>query len=200
MSWANASYYPAVSAHVGAGIRTGKPALRFARQVDDLTDAARNALRRYSTSWQAGCEDGKTLNASLARGEPIHEDWAAAMDEACVWAFDHDVLIWRGGDVRIGGSGSPCFTSTSLVERSARKFRSRGGFWISAIVMPTGTRVAIPSKVWGAGDDNRTFGVVSNEVEVVLPRGVVLESVGSVRPFGDSPERRRVSVGCCRVS
>lgn len=200
MSWANASYYPAISAHVGAGIRTGKPTLKSVRQDGELSEAARDALRRYSASWKAGCEDGKTLNGSLAGGETTHEEWASAMDAACVWSFPNDVLVWRGGDVRPGGLPSLSFTSTSLVERAARRFRSRGGFWISAIVLPAGSRVAVPSKVWAEGDDGRTLGVVRNEVEVVLPRGAVLESMGSVRPFGESPDRRRVSVCCYRVA
>jgi hypothetical protein len=200
MSWANASYFPAISAHFGEGVRTGKPTLRLARLDAELAPASCDALRRYSTSWQAGCEDGKALNASLARGDGLHRGWADDLDGAFVWSFSRDVVVWRGGDIPLGEAGSPSFVSTSLVERSARKFRDRGGLWISSIVVPAGFRVAIPSMVWGAGDDARTLGVVKNEVEIVLPRGVVFVNEGRVRPFGEDPDRRRVSVGCYRAS
>lgn len=200
MSWANASYLTAVSAHFGEGVRTGKPTLRLARQDEDLSMSSRAALRRYSTSWQAGCEDGKALNASLGRGDGLHDGWAHDLDGAFVWSFTRDVVVWRGGDIPLGETGGLSFVSTSLVERSARKFRDRGGLWISAIIVPAGFRVAIPSMVWSEGDDVRTLGVVKNEVEIVLPRRVVFLSEGRVRPFGESPDRRRVSLGCYRTS
>jgi hypothetical protein len=200
LSWANASYFPAVSAHFGGSVRTGKLILRFARQDDELSSASRAALRRYSTSWQSGCEDGKTLNASLARGDGLHDEWARDLDGAFVWSFTRDVVVWRGGDIPMGERGGPSFVSTSLVERSARKFRDRGGLWISAIMVPAGFRVAIPSMVWSEGDDVRTLGVVRNEVEIVLPRGAVLVGEGRIRPFGEHEGRRRVSVGCYRVA
>lgn len=188
MSWANASYLPAVMRYVTDGRLpvTGKDALRRAARNYNLNDLSLEALRRYSSSVAAGCEDGKTLNASLILGDGKHDDWAEAMDAAFVWSFSKDIILWRGGELPGRDSPSECFISTSLVERTARKFGSTGGNRISAILLPAGSPVAIPKLVWMAGDNPRTVGVVEREMEIVLPRGTVFENG---RHFQALPDR-----------
>jgi len=195
MGRANASYMPAVAAHFGDGVAAGSPAARFLRADRPITEAGLAALRRYSASEYAGQEDGKTLNASLASGSGVHERWAEAMDEAFVWSFTRDVVLWRGFSAPfVPGEPSPCFVSASLVERQARKFRSRGGAGVAAILVPAGAPVAVPAMAWGERDDERTRMVVRYEREIVLPRGTVLALEGRARPFG---EDSRVSVMLC---
>lgn len=179
MGRANASYLPLLESLLPSGTAIGKRALARLRQASELSGDARHALRRYSASHAPGCEDGKALNASLRRGERTHLDWATAMDASFVWEFDRDVLLWRGGHVAPGGESAECFLSTTLVERRARAFASRGRQPITAVLLPAGTAVSIPGMAWAASDDERTVGVVSREVEVVLPRGTAL--VDSVR-------------------
>lgn len=197
MGRANASYLPAVLERFGDGVAFGSRAARFLRQERPLGTEALAALRRYSVSEYPGQEDGKALNVALAAGVGLHEEWAEAMDEAFAWSFARDVVLWRGFSTPfMSGEPSPCFVSASLVERQARKFRSRGGAGVAAILVPAGTRVAVPAFAWREGDDERTLMVVRYEREIVLPRGTVLSAEGRVRPFG---ENSRASVMVCRA-
>lgn len=200
MGWANASYLPAIVEHLPKGFVAGKQALRFVVQEDELPDEGRIALRRYSTSEFAGQEDGKSLNAALLNGTPGFDAWAEGMDASCVWSFRMDVLLWRGFAVAPEfGEPSHCFISTSLVERQARKFRSQSGAGVAAILLPAGSRVAIPGFVWHTGDDERTLGVVTREVEIILPRGTVLSKEASVEPFVEKRPQSRERVQIYRA-
>lgn len=195
MGWANASYKDTVIEAIGSSVATGKSAARLIITVAQLSDESRVALRRYSTSEFAGQEDGKSLNRALRSGDQSHSDWVESLDGAFVWAFKKDILLWRGGETSPYGVPSPAYTSTSLVERQARQFRSRGSGAIAAIVLPAGTKVALPSYVWGAGDDERTLGVVRREVEILLPRGTEFGHIATVDPFqGQSNSSVRVRV------
>lgn len=186
MGWANTSYLDAVLASLPAEAAYGKQALRRAAAKADIPEEALMALRRYSASEYAGQEDGKRLNAALAAGDGVHDRWAEEMDRAFVWSFDRDVILWRGfALVPMMDEASQTFVSTSLVERQARRFRSRGGSGLAAVLLPAGSRVAIPSMVWSAGDDERTLGVVRHEVEVILPRGTHFMKLATVLPFAD---------------
>lgn len=183
MGWANASYKDAVIEAIGMPVANGKSAARLITPVADLSDESRTALRRYSVSEFAGQEDGKALNRALRSGDQSHSDWIQSLDGAFVWAFKNDILLWRGGETTPYGEPNPAYTSTSLVERQARQFRSRGSGAIAAIVLPAGSRIALPSYVWGAGDDERTLGVVRREVEILLPRGTEFGHIATVDPF-----------------
>lgn len=195
MGWANASYKDAVIEVIGTPVANGKSAARLITSVADLADKSRAALRRYSVSEFAGQEDGKALNRALLSGEQTHSDWVRALDGAFVWAFKKDILLWRGGETSPYGEPNPAYTSTSLVERQARQFRSRGSGAIAAIVLPAGSRIALPSYVWGAGDDERTLGVVRREVEILLPRGTEFGHIATIDPFqGKSNSNVRVRV------
>lgn len=181
MGWANASYLEAVEQALPKGVLTGRAAFRRLRREDDVDPSAIAALRRYSRSEYALQEDGKALNAALLRGDPVHDGWAEDMDRAFAWHFDRDVLLWRGyGNPMSEGQASACFTSASLVERQARRFGSRGGGRVAAILLPAGSPVALPSAVWEEGDDERTLGVVGREAEVILPRGSRLVRMATV--------------------
>lgn len=198
MGRANASYLPAVIGHFGDQVASGSRAARFLRQEKPLDHEALAALRRYSVSAYPGQEDGKALNAALVAGNGLHGEWAEALDRTFAWTFTRDVILWRGFSTPfVPGEPSPCFVSASLVERQARKFRSRGGAGVAAILVPAGMPVTVPAFVWRDGDDERTLIVVRNEREVVLPRGTVLHAEGHVRPFGDA---MRASVMLCRAS
>ncbi|WP_315922501.1 hypothetical protein [Mesorhizobium sp. SP-1A] len=195
MGWANASYKDAVIEAIGLPVANGKAAARLISPVADLSDESRTALRRYSVSEFAGQEDGKALNRALLSGDQSHSDWVRSLDDAFVWAFKKDILLWRGGETSPNGEPNPAYTSTSLVERQARQFRSRGSGAIAAIVLPAGSRIALPSYVWGEGDDERTLGVVRREVEILLPRGTQFGHIATVDPFegqGNSSVRVRV--------
>lgn len=196
MGWANASFLDAVLAAIGTDACHGRKSLARLRQVEDLPASAGDALRRYSRSEFTGQEDGKALNASLLSGNDHHSEWASELDAAFVWAFDRDVLLWRGFSTPPPlNEASSCFVSTSLVERQARRFKSRGGSGVGAIVLPAGSRVAVPLHVWPDGDA-RTLGIVKREVEIILPRGTSFDLTSKVYPFeGREPDRRtRVSV------
>lgn len=183
MGWANASYYSAIGEHLPKDVEFGKQALRFLTEIKELSVESREALRRYSTAQHAGAMDGKALNASLIDGDDIYSDWAQALSEACVWTFNKPVLLWRGGHLNSEKSGSPSFVSTTLVERQARQFRSRGNRSLSAIILPAGSAVAIPAMVWTDRDDDRTLGVVRREVEITLPAGTSFAPICEVNPF-----------------
>jgi hypothetical protein len=187
MGWANASYKNAVFQAIGTPVANGKSAARLIASVADLSDESRAALRRYSVSEFVGQEDGKALNRALRSGDESHCDWVQSLDRAFVWAFKKDILLWRGGETSSYGEPNPAYTSTSLVERQARQFRSRGSGAIAAIVLPAGSRVALPSYVWNAGDDERTLGVVRREVEILLPRGTEYSHIATVDPFQNQP-------------
>ena len=191
MGWANASYLEAVRSHIGGGFRTGKNALRYLREDGELSGEARSALRRYSTSSAPAVEDGKLLNRALRSGGDTHREWAEALDGAFVWSFEQDVVLWRGG--RFDQDEASCFVSTSLVERSARKFASRAGGELTAILLPAGSPVAVPAGVWASGDDARTLTVVGREVEIILPRGTVFDDGVRLHPFAAHPQRGHVS-------
>lgn len=193
MGWANASYKDAVVGTIGQPVANGKSAARLITSMADLSLQARAALRRYSVSEFVGQEDGKTLNRLLLAGSDVDVEWVRALDNAFVWAFKKDILLWRGGEITPYEEQSACFTSTTLVERMARQFSSRGSGGIAAIVLPAGSPVALPSYVWGAGDDERTLGVVRREVEILLPRGTEFEHIATIDPFqGKSNVRVRV--------
>jgi hypothetical protein len=183
MGWANASYVGSVVEAIGS-IRSGRRMIDVAQQADDLSAEAVDALRRYSRSEFAGQEDGKALNASLMAGSDFHEKWAEDLDEAFVWSFDRDILLWRGFSSPPSDTASACFVSTSLVERQARRFKSRGGIGLAAIILSGGSRVAIPANVWSGADD-RTRGVVKREAEIILPRGTSFELQDTIAPFKD---------------
>lgn len=187
MGWANASYKDAVIKAIGTTVATGKSAARLITTAAHLSDESRAALRRYSVSEFVGQEDGKALNRALRSGDQSHSDWVQSLDGAFVWAFKKDILLWRGGETSPYGEPNPAYTSTSLVERQARQFRSRGSGVIAAIVLPAGTRIALPSYVWGAEDDERTLGVVRREVEILLPRGTEFAHIATVDPFQNQP-------------
>jgi len=181
MGWANASYLESVEQVLPQGVLTGRAALRRLRREEYVEPFAIAALRRYSRSEYACQEDGKALNAALLRGDPVHDGWAEDLDRAFAWHFDRDVLLWRGyGSPMPEGQASACFTSASLVERQARKFGSRGGGRVAAILLPAGSPVALPLAVWEKDDDERTLGVVGREAEVILPRGSRLDRVATV--------------------
>ena len=195
MGWANASYKHAVIEAIGTSVANGKSAARLIAPVSDLSDDSRAALRRYSVSEFAGQEDGKALNRALLSGDKSHSDWIRSLDGAFVWTFRKDILLWRGGETFPYGEPNPAYTSTSLVERQARQFRSRGNGAIAAIVLQAGSRIALPSYVWGAGDDERTLGVVRREVEILLPRGTEFGHIATVDPFqGQTKSNVRVRV------
>lgn len=186
MSWANASYIKGILEHIDGDVRYGLQALRWLEPVD-LCHEARSALRRYSTSEYVGQEDGSTLNKSLIQQDGKHSDWADGMDKACSFSFRKDILLWRGGRIHTDGSPTLPFVSTSIVERRARRFRNNKTSQLNAIILPAGSRVAVPLSVWDSGDNERTLGIVKMESEIILPSGTVFHDAKTVEGFPDRP-------------
>lgn len=160
-------------------------------QIGEVGDLARNALRMYSRSEHAGQWDGQALNRILATGQ--EHELVHGMDLACSgWSTKKPILIWRNWRspyrtrVPLGH-----YASCSMVERQARRFGSRAGGSLSAILVPPGTLFAIPSNIWSESDDPRTLQVVKREGEVILSRFTSFEEIEIVVPF-EGAKRVRV--------
>lgn len=192
MSRGNASFLSAILPHLPDGTATSRTAImRVIIPIGDLGELARNALRMYSRSEHAGQWDGQALNRMLATG--LNHELVRGMDLACSgWSTKKTILIWRNwrspyqAPLPIGH-----YASCSMVERQARRFGSRNGGGLTAIIIPPGTLFAVPSHVWCKGDDPRTLGVVKREGEIVLSRFTSLTEIASVTPFEGA---RRVKV------
>ncbi len=81
-----------------------------------------------------------------------------------------------------------------MVERQARRFGSRAGGSISAILVRPGTLFAIPSYVWRENDDPRTLQVVKREGEIVLSRFTSFVEIETVVPFEGAKRVRILAV------
>jgi hypothetical protein len=192
MSRGNASFLSAILPHLPDGTATSRTAImRAIIPIGDLGELARNALRMYSRSEHAGQWDGQALNSILASGQ--EHELAHGMDLACSgWSTKKPILIWRNWRspyrtrVPLGH-----YASCSMVERQARRFGSRSGGLISAILIRPGTLFAVPSYAWSEHDDRRTLQVVKREGEIILSRFTIFEEMETVVPFEGA---RRVRV------
>ena len=195
MSRGNASYLPGILPHLPEGTATSRSAITGAIvQIGEVGDLARNALRMYSRSEHAGQWDGQALNSILATGQ--EHELAHGMDLACSgWSTKKPILIWRNwrspyqARVPLGH-----YASCSMVERQARRFGSRAGGSISAILVRPGTLFAIPSYVWRENDDPRTLQVVKREGEIVLSRFTSFVEIETVVPFEGAKRVRILAV------
>lgn len=184
MSRGNTSYLPAILPHLPEGTATSRSAItRAIVAIGEVGELARNALRMYSRSEHAGQWDGQALNRTLATGQ--EHELVHGMDLACSgWSTKRPILIWRNwrspyqARVPIGH-----YASCSMVERQARRFGSRAGGSLSAILLSPGTLFAVPSYVWSETDDQRTLQVVKREGEIILSRFTTFVEIETVIPF-----------------
>lgn len=176
MGVANSSFVPHIKEHLD-GVKHGRLIAKYLVENVALSEDAVASLKRYSQSYFPMQEDGKVLNASIMSGDDKHADWMRNMDGAFGWVFRKDALVWRGWNHAID---TRAFMSCSLIERKARQFLKSQGSTLTAIIIPKGTPVAVPHKVWRDGDNKRTLNVVKNEAEIILPRNTKLREVADV--------------------